>query len=205
MKKIFCLTTLLVIATSAFCMASPLPDCSLGQVALDLNLGAPNLSANGQKVDSKQDLGYGVTVGVGFGLSGQYTYNDFETKTPLNGSSEFKAQQLCVVDNLLDVVANVSVFGGISQTQAVGSSQNNGLVVGVSGTVPIAPNTKAYGVLSTGNYVSGYEVGLSYALAENTNVNLGYHDTKYKGIAFSNNTTSDVTAKGLVGSVTFKI
>lgn len=204
MKKIFCLTLLLVITTSAFCTASPLPDCSVGQVALDLNLGAPDLSTGSTKVDGKPNVGYGVTVGVGFGFAGQYTYNDFKTKTSLNGSSEIKAQQICLVDNLIDTVANISIFGGVSQTQTVGSSQHNGVVVGVAGNIPIAPNTKAYGVLSTGNHVTGDEVGLSYELAENTNLNLGYRDTKYKDLTFSNNTTSDVTAKGVVGSITYK-
>jgi predicted porin len=204
MKKIFCLTILLVLVTSAFCAASPLPDCSLGQVALDLNLSAPDLSGS-KKVDGKQNVGYGVTAGLGFGFAGQYTYNDFKTKTSLNGSSEIKAQQICLVDNLVDIVANVSIFGGVSQIQAVGSSKHNGVVVGVAANVPIAPNTKAYGVLSTGNRISGYEVGLSYELAKTTDLSIGYRDNKYKDITFSDSTKSDVTAKGIVGGLTFKI
>lgn len=204
MKKIFCLTILLVLVTSAFCAASPLPDCSLGQVALDLNLSAPDLSGS-KKVDGKKNVGYGITAGIGFGFAGQYTYNDFKTKTSLNGSSEIKAQQICLIDNLIDTLVNVSVFGGVSQTQAVGSSQHNGVVVGIAANVPITSSTKAYGVLSTGNRVSGYEIGLSYELAKNTDLNIGYRDTKYKDITFSDSTKSDVTAKGVVGGVTFKI
>lgn len=205
MKKIIYSTILLVITTSAFCAASPLPDSSLGQVSLDLNMGAPSLSTNSTKVDGKPDIGYGVAVGVGFGFSGQYTYNEFKTKTPLNGSNEIQARQLYIVDNVIDTVASVSIFGGVSQTQAVGGSRENGIVVGVAGNIPIAPQTEAYGVLNAGNHVAGYEVGLSYELAKNTNLSLGYRDTKYKGITFGNDTTSDVTAKGVVGSVTIKI
>lgn len=205
MKKTLGILCGLMLATTAVCSASPMPSYSLGHVSLDLNVGSPNLSSDNAKVDGKQNVGYALTVGVGFGYAGQYTYNDFKTDNPLHGSSDIKAQQLLLVNNMIDTIANVSLFGGVTQTQADGGPKRNGVVVGVAGSLPIAPKTKAYGVLSTGTRVSGYELGLSYSMTDNAKLNLGYRDTKYKDVVFNDDTKSDVTAKGLVGGVTLSL
>ncbi|CUH94690.1 hypothetical protein P22_0756 [Propionispora sp. 2/2-37] len=205
MKKVLLVLCMLLFATSAVCSASPMPEFSLGQIALDVNMGAPNLSTNHGKVDGDSHVGYSLTVGVGLGYAGQYTYNKFKADSPLHGSGSIKSQQFYLVNNIVDTIANVSLFGGLSQTQADGGPKRSGLVVGIAGSVPVAPKTKAYGVLSAGNRLSGYEVGLSYKMTDNANFNLGYRDTKYKNITFSDDTKSDVTAKGLVGGFTLKI
>lgn len=205
MKKIIYVVFLLFISTSALCSASPVPNYSLGEISIDMNLGAPDLTNDSGKADGKYNVGYSVTAGVGFGFAGQYTYNNFKTKSPLNGSNEIKAQQLNVISNIFDTIANVSVFGGISQTEAVGGSQKDGLVVGIAANMPIAPKTKVYGVLSTGNHLGGYEIGISYHIAKDTDFNLGYHDTKYKDLTFEDDTKSDVISKGFIGGIHFKL
>lgn len=205
MKKILCLAFILLIAMSAICAASPMPEYSIGKVTLDLNTGAPDLSSGGTKVDGKNGLGYGVTAGIGFGFAGQYNYNDFKAKSAINGSTEIKAQQLVLVDNLVDLIANVSIFGGVSKTGAVGSSEKDGAIVGIAASVPLISGIKAYGTMSVGNRVSGYELGLGYNISENAALNLGYRDTKYKDITFGDGTKDDVTAKGLVGGVSFTL
>ncbi|MBP2654848.1 MAG: hypothetical protein H6Q73_2417 [Firmicutes bacterium] len=204
MKKVCLLAFLLLFLTSAVCAASPLADCSLGEIAFNLDLGVPSISDNSTKVDGKHSLGYGVTAGVGFGFAGHYSYDNFETKSPLHASSEIKAQQICLVNNLFDLVGNISIFGGVSQTQVVGSSKHNGLVVGVAGSVPLGFNTKAYAVLTGGTRISGYEAGLSYEFTDHADLTLGYRDTKYKDLTFNDGSSSDATVKGLVGGVSFK-
>lgn len=203
MKKIFALVCLIFSITSV-CAASPLPDCSLGEIALSVNLGAPDLATGSATSSGKDSFGYDVTAGLGFGFAGHYSYNDFRAKTSLNGSSEVKAQQLVLANNLWDLVGNISVFGGVSQTQVAGSSRHNGLVAGLAGNVPLGFNTKAYAVVTAGEHEGGYEAGLSYELARDTEFNLGYRRTKFKDLTFNNGSTDDVTVKGLVGGVSFK-
>jgi len=203
MKKILCLAFILLIAMSAMCAASPMPDYSIGKVTLDLNTGAPDLSVSGTKYDGKQSIGYGVTAGIGFGFAGQYTYNDFKIKE--NGG-KLKAQQLVLVSNLVDIFANVSVFGGVTKTGwSGGGSEKDGFVVGAAASVPIAPSTKAYGTVSIGNRVAGYELGLNYDFNKNVALNLGYRDTKYKDIDFGGGFKADATVKGLIGGISFSL
>ncbi|MBP2651782.1 MAG: hypothetical protein H6Q74_2607 [Firmicutes bacterium] len=204
MKKTLVLVFMLLFVTSAICAASPLPDCSLAEFAIDLNVGAPNVSSSNTEVDGKSNFGYGVTAGVGLGFAGHYSTDTFKTKSPLNSSSEIKAQELVLVNNLFDLIGNVSIFGGVSQAQVVGSSKHTGAIVGVAGSLPLGFNTKAYGVLTVGNKLSGYEAGLSYELAECTNLNIGYRDTKFKDLTFNDGSKNDATVKGLVGGVSFK-
>jgi predicted porin len=205
MKKTSILFLLIFIMAAVPCAASPLTDYSIGKFALDLNFSSPDLSANNTSSDGKTSAGGSLTVGAGFGFAGQYTFNDFKTKTSLNGNNELKAQQLILINNLAGIAsANVSLFAGISQTEMVGSSKHSGVVGGVIGSVPIAPNTRGYGVLTVGNKVNGYEVGVGYEFATNTELNVAYHNTTYKNLTFTNGAASDVTRKGISAGVSYK-
>ncbi|WP_207857356.1 outer membrane beta-barrel protein [Lucifera butyrica] len=196
---------MMIVSTSAVSMASPVADCSLGQVSAGLNFSAPSLSASSGDSDGNLRVGYDVAAGLGLGFSGQYTFDDFKMKNSLNGSDEIKAQQLFLVDNVLDLVAKVSLFGGISQTQIIGGSEHRGFVAGIAGNIPVAPNMKAYAVYTAGNHVGGYELGLSYQLAKDTEFNLGYRDTKYKGLTYSDGSSDDIKVKGLIGGISYKL
>jgi len=202
MKKSLLLATLLLLVSSSVGLANPLADCSIGQISFDLTLGAPKVTSNSE-VDGKSSLGYGVTAGFGFGFAGHYSAENLKIKSPLYGSDQIKSQQLVLVNNLFDLVGNVSIFGGVSQTQVENCSKHNGLIVGIAGNVPLGFNTKAYAVLTGGNKMSGYEAGLSYSLADSASLSLGYRDHKYKDLTFGDGSTHDATVKGLIGGVNF--
>lgn len=205
MKKTLGLTIVLLIIATLPCAASPLADYSLGNIAFDINLSSPNLSTNNLTADSKLRIGYDLTVGLGFGFAWQFTSDDFKTTTALHGDKEFKIQQLNLINNVVGIAGvNISWFAGISQIELVGNSHQNGVAAGLIGSTPITPSTKGYAILTAGNHVAGYELGIGYTVAKNTEINLAYHEKKYKGLTFSNGGKDNVTRKGLSTGVTYK-
>ncbi len=200
MNKILGLVIILLIMAANVCLASPLTDYAFGKVSLGVNFGVPSLTADNWHTKTKLNVDYHVTAGLGFGYAVQYIYNDFKPKTYIDGVDQLKAQQVNLLTNELKVLGgNISAFVGGSKTQIVGDTAKNGIVAGLIGSVPIAPNTHAYATVSTGHYLDGYEVGIGYNLTRNMEVNLNYRNTNYKGLA-----PGDILEKGSYGGVVYK-
>lgn len=189
---------MILIMTATVCLASPLTDYSLGNVLIDISFGAPSLKSNNWSTTTKLNANYDVTAGMGSGFAGQYIYNDFKTRTPLNDIGEIRAQQFNLLTNKVNIFGNISAFIGISKTELVGNISTTGIAAGLVGTVPITQNTRAYATVSTGNHVEGYEFGMGYTFAENTELQLDYRNTNYKGIA-----EDDITVKGPYGGIVY--
>lgn len=198
-NKVFVVIIILLIMASTVCIASPLTDYSLGKMSIDVSLGSPSITSNNWSATAKQNANYDITVGMGSGFAGQYLYNDFQLKTPINGIGGIRAQQFNLLSNEVNRLGNISAFVGVSKTQIIGDISKIGIVAGLVGTVPIAPYTHAYATISAGNHVEGYEVGIGYMVAPNTELNLDYRNINYKEL-----TSDDITAKGSYGGIVYK-
>jgi hypothetical protein len=198
-----CLLILLLLSMpSLICHASQATSCSFGEITFSVDLGAPNLSLGDVSADGTS-VGYDVSAGLGLGLGAQYSYTDIRMKNSINNSDEIKVQQFTLMHNIQNLVGDLSVFGGVSQTDVTGGTRQYGVLIGLAGDLPIAANTKTYGVVTTGSNISGYEFGVKYKFVDNANISLGYRNTRYKNITFNNGTTSNMTLKGLVGGINF--
>lgn len=185
----------MLIMTSAICVASPLVSYSPGDFTIGLNLNAPTLSTNSWTTDGKLSVGYDVSAGIGLGFAGQYLYRNFKT----NDNIEIKEQQLNLIKSEIDIFGgNIALFVGVSKTESIDSISCNGIVAGIMGTIPIAPNTYAFTAVNTGTRIKGYEVGIGYLVAKNTDLNLGYRDKIYNGL-----TSEDITAKSSFGEIRY--
>lgn len=181
---------------SASCYAAPVTDYSIGHLKFDIDTGFSSISPS--YTDS--DIGYnvGLTAGLGFGFAGQYSYSNYK----IDSNNNLKNHQINLYDHIL---GPIGVFVGASQTATSGSSSQNGIAFGVTGSVPIAPKTSAYATLSAGNHISGKEFGIGYELSKNADINLIYRNTEYTGLKFANGTTGDVTFKGFFSGLSYKL
>ena len=186
------------------------------------------------KADGKNNnLDLGLTVGLGnkfafqyknnHGDSKKYLVNDIIYGYAINGTihSELKAQEfnmLYKVDKSLSAFlgyttakASLHASGTVDGQPAAGSlagNSANGYQVGLIGTTLIGDKAVAYGVLGIGNKISSYEIGLSYEVAKDIDLNIFYKDTKYKKLKLEYNGTQsgefDYKASGIGYGVTFK-
>lgn len=197
MKRFLSLSLIMVFILSASCVAAPVSDYSLGHLKFDVETGFSSFSPD--YTDSEIGYGIGLTAGLGFGFAGQYSYSK------VNGDNGLKNHQLNLYDHLL---GPVGVFIGASKTEPSGADSQNGIVFGVSGTVPVAPRTSAYVVLSSGTHVSGSEFGLGYALSKNADLNLLYRNIRYTGLKLANDEkgdNGDIVFKGFFSGISYKL
>lgn len=60
------------------------------------------------------------------------------------------------------------------------SAHTDGFQVGLTGWYPLGDKVKTFGKVGIGNNSHIYEIGFSYAVADNWDVDLSYRDVKYK-------------------------
>lgn len=233
MKKLL-LTSALVLGISSACFASPLSDYSQGKIALDIN-ARPSMdlkvSAQGESGEldgNNTNLDLGLTAGLGNKWAIQYRNSTANSKDfsgdvydiGVNAHTQLKAQEL---NALYQFNKNVSGFVGLTKASAkvkgsiavdgdtysgeISGKDTNGYQVGVIGTNKIADKTNAYGIISAGNKITNYEIGVSYDVAKDTELNLFYRDTKYKDLRLNDGADFpefDYQAKGVGYGLTLK-
>lgn len=215
MKKLLSgVAALLMMSSVGF--ASPLTDYSSGKVAVDLSVRSSNdLTVNGFDLDGKtSNVDYGATIGLGNGFAFQYKRDNADSKNYTNlGVTAHTELQSNQYNLLYQLNPNVSAFAGLTNTKAqikstvqdIDGKNDVGYQVGFIGSVPIADKTTAYGSLGYGNKIEDYEVGLGYEVAKNTELNVGYKDTKFKKLTLQDSDYEfDYRANGLTYGLTYK-
>ncbi len=235
MKKILYITAILIFALSTVSFASPATDYSQGKVAIDISI-RPNMDLDfgGNKLDGKSsNPNLGVTIGLGNKMAFQYRNDAADSKSYTFGGSvygiaingeihgDFKAQEynlLYKIDkNLTALVGLTNAKGSLKASGTIGGQpgsidfsgkDSNGYQVGLIGTTKLAEKANAYGIISAGNKITNYEVGVSYEFTKNAEFNLFYRDTTYKGIKVTyggvDSPDFDYKAKGMGYGITYK-
>lgn len=186
---------ILIVISAASCYAAPVNDYSLGRLKLDADAGFSSFSPS--YGDSQIGYDASVTAGLGFGFAGQYSYSN----SKVGGDNDLKNHQISLYDHIF---GPVGIFVGASRTVTRGANPQNGIVFGVTGSMPIAPKTSAYAILGAGNHVSGREFGIGYELSKNADLQLFYRKTKYTGLNFANGDSS-ATLAGFFSSISYKL
>lgn len=217
MKKA-CLTALLLLSLSGAAVAAPLTDYSAGKTSIDISY-MPNLdlSVDGDSTDGKsKSVDVGVTFGLGNNLALQYIHNSAKTDTTyLSSSLNFKDEITVQQFNILYKVAeNASVFAGYTQAKddlvtSIGTFSGKsikGYQVGLQGNLPINGKLSSYGIISAGNKITSYELGLTQQINTNLDVNLFYKNLKYKDLEYNDEPDYkfDGKADGVGIGITYK-
>jgi len=218
MKKKVLLALAAAMAITSVSFASPLSNYEKGSVAFDLNTSISSdveIDANNfsRSIDAKNRLGAGITYGIGDNLALKYKYSDNKSKDFNLLDSKVNAQLIGHELNVLyQIDPNVSAFVGYTRSTGkinfAGSnlSENqskSGYHVGIIGQTRITDDVTAWASVSAGNRVTGYEIGIGYDVAQNTELNLFYRHTKYKDFN-ALKMDVDFTTKGLGAGVTFR-
>ncbi|MGL5514574.1 MAG: hypothetical protein ACRDBM_15270, partial [Sporomusa sp.] len=97
-----------------------------------------------------------------------------------------------------------SSSSNITRSERVSEKQSkSGYHIGIIGQTRITDDVTAWASVSAGNRVTGYELGIGYDVAQNTELNLFYRHTKYQDFNVLD-ADVDVTTKGLGVGVTVK-
>lgn len=205
MKKILIMAAALLLI-SGVCAASPLTDYSQGKAAIDITFN-PNqdLKFGSEAFDGKaSNLDGNMTIGLGNRFAVQYRQLDSEA-----ASGKLNVQEFNV---LYKVNKHVSAYTGFSKSyysKFEGNGMewkgpnNNHWQVGFIGSAPIYDKTTAYGIVSTGNDIRSWEVGISYAFTKNVELNILYRDYKVENLSWGGSSL-DARVKGLGYGLTFK-
>lgn len=220
--KRWILTVILVLGLTSSGFASPLMDYSKGAGSLDISL-KPNqdisVEQNGHDAEfdgKSSNLGLGITYGLGNDWALQYRFNNADTKVKhdpqRDDSIDFRVHEFNVLHK---VGKNVSAFAGAVRTKSTSHNSNwadkaddqTGYQLGLIGVAGLGPKTNAYGIVSAGNDIRRYEVGVSYGFAKNLEVNVAYEYAKYEdgGSHFFHGVMDeDYVVKGLKYGLVYK-
>lgn len=231
MKKKVLLTVAAAMAVTSVAFASPLTNYDKGSLAIDLNTSISPEMESGGTVDAKSRLGAGITYGIGNKMALQYNYSDNKSKSfpdwfevgsyDADGfaTAQVTGHQLNV---LYQINPNVSAFAGLTRSKlkysgsyvlsdgsgpigtlsASATQTENGYQVGFIGQTQLSEKLDGWALISAGNRVNAFEIGLGYEVAKNTDFNVFYRQTKYKD--FGVDESVDVKMKGLGAGLTFK-
>ncbi len=178
--------TALALSTSV-ALASPV---EMNEGQFNVNMGAmisPNgdVETNGTTGDLDGDTSFygGITYGITDKWGVQVDYSHY-------GMSQFitdvdvDASEFNVIYKLND---NVNVFAGyvyagtkLSMRGASMGLHTDGFQAGLTGWYPLGDKFKTFGKVGLGNNSRVYEIGFSYAVADNWDVDLSYRDAEYK-------------------------
>jgi opacity protein-like surface antigen len=195
--------------------AGPLTDYSAGKVAIDLTLYPVKMEANhsdGGGIPVKtnienENLDFGITTGLGNKWAIQYRHFNPKGQDPVYSSrtNQTRTQELNV---LYQVNKNWSAFAGyhladyrLLFNNVIHSATETKRTVqfGIIGTTRIFEKTNLYGLVGIGSQLSNLEVGLSYELTPNLELNVSYRQLKNNHLNFNapfQGRTVDSTVKG---------
>lgn len=210
MKRIF----LVLLGAMLLCsvgFASPLTDYSPGSTAVDVNW-RPNVDAevSHQSLDSKSgNLDWGITYGLGGKFAVQYRQFSPETTISSAVDSEYKFNNY-EANVLYRFNHNTAAFAGYHRanirnlTSGVQTDNKNTAQLGLVGSKPLSDKMQLYGIIGAGKDLRSYEVGLSYRVAKNTELNVSYMDKQLSNIKNGEDDKEDANLKGVGYGVTFK-
>lgn len=189
MKKqvVLGIVTALALSTSV-ALASPV---EMNEGQWNVNIGAmisPDAEADGARdydLDGDTSFYGGITYGINDRWGVQYDYSHYGASyrgldTDLD-ASEFNV--LYKLDPHLNVFAGYLYAGGDMHVAGMNiGSHTDGFQAGLTGWYPLADKFKTFGKIGLGNNSRVYEIGFSYAVADNWDVDLSYRDVEYKDI-----------------------
>lgn len=179
------LTCAWAMATAIACAAPT----ELEQGKLNLNMGvmvSPNAEYNdGFDLSTSASFYGGVTYGLGDKWGIQYDYSHYGasaygTDFDLD-ANEFNV--LYKLDTHLNVFAGY-VYAGMRMSDRYDrfGANTDGFQAGLTGRYPLCDKVKTFGKIGLGNKSHVYEIGFSYAIADNWDIDLAYRDAEYKEI-----------------------
>ncbi|BBB92146.1 MAG TPA: hypothetical protein PKA28_05265 [Methylomusa anaerophila] len=230
MKRKTCIVIFGIMAIANTAFAGPLTDFSQGKMALDVTFQSPKISetyhdAGGSipDADGKSTVGFDLTAGLGNKIALQYKQSAPKSKdTNFNNLLTFNTKLDVKEYNLLyQLNENAVAFTGFSQVKATQeiSSSGDGFIeggststdwksywqLGLTGILPVMDKTNLYATVAFGNNMNACKLGVSYALAQNVDLDAFYTNSQYKNLSWKDgNGQSDFTAKGFGYGVTFK-
>ena len=208
------ISAMLLISSVGF--ASPLNDYSAGKTAIDLTVRSNadiNWVDGGASADltgKSGNLDWSITTGLGNKWAIQFRQFNAESKIGLwDDAWKTKSQEVNV---LYQLDKNVSAFVGSFRasnnniTTGLNTGTKSTAQFGLIGSTKIAENTALYGIIGLGSGIRNLEVGLSYEVARNLELNLSYRSLKVTGIPYGPGwgPNSEYTAKGLGYGLTYK-
>lgn len=188
------LTMVCLLMLSGTVLASPLTDYSPGKIAIDIN-SFSNFNANltnNQGFNSTFTTNSGVnefqiTTGLGNKIALQYRHSQPEFTQGIILRCPIEE-----VNVLYQINKNLSTFvgyhGSVFEFDGIGeiTEKRNTIQFGLTGNSIITDQMKLYGTVGFGPDITNYEVGLSYDIVKNAELNIFYRDIdlkKYNSLA----------------------
>lgn len=135
--------------------------------------------------DSDTSFYGGVTYGITDKWGVQLDYSHYDSSYSI-ADIKMDATEFNVVYGLNP---NLNLFAGyvyaganmkVSGTKLDEGSHTDGFQAGLSGWYPLGDKFKTFGKVGIGNNSRIYEIGFSYAVSDNWDVDLSYRDAEYK-------------------------
>lgn len=198
MKKLAILTSSVVLATaiSAAAFAAPLQDYSAGRVALDVGVNMPSdTEYGGHECDDSNSIYAGATLGLGNNMAVNYKWNSYDAN-----HFDTDTHQLNLMYKFAPGLSAYAGYLHSNTSGAFGDSQGS-VQAGLAASYDVGFAT-VWGNVGFGTNNSGYEIGLSRAVASNVDLNISYYDQKVDDVLKDGDV--DFKAKGVNAGVTFK-
>lgn len=226
-KKIVFIALIMLLLGASVSYASPLMDYSSGKGSIDLTMRntANGLYAMGESVslDKKYNFDGAVTVGLGNKFAFQYrhfspksaatSFVDSEGELSI-GTLQMRTNEFNIlhkVDKSVAVLAGVITTSGVATDQEVGSYETSNVHaktfwhVGLVASTEIAKKTTLWAGASVGTDLFNYEVGLSYALSPNWEVNVNYRGMDLRKLSSDHShPQGNVKLQGLGLGITYR-
>lgn len=139
----------------------------------------------GPDLDSDTSFYGGVTYGITDKWGVQIDYSHYDSSIGI-ADVKLDATEFNVLYSLnpnLNLYAGYVYAGANLDASSVNfsaGSHTDGFQVGVGGWYPLGDKFKTFGKVGIGNNSRIYEIGFSYALSDNWDVDLSYRDAEYK-------------------------
>lgn len=190
MKKRIVLGMITAMALStSIALASPV---EMNEGQWNVNLGAMVNPDGDLDIDRDIDVGLdgdagfygGVTYGINDRWGVQYDYSHYGLTYSIT-DVDLDANEFNVLYKLND---HVNVFAGYLYAggklsiggHKIAGSHTDGFQGGLTGWYPLGDKFKTFGKVGLGNNSHVYEIGFSYAIDDNWDLDLSYRDAEYK-------------------------
>lgn len=187
MKKRLVLGMIAALALSTSIAAASPVEMNEGQ--FNVNMGvtiSPDADTDGRgsfDLDGDTSFYGGITYGINDKWGVQYDYSHYDA-SKYGWETDVDASEFNVLYKItphLNVFAGYLYVGGDMHRYGdkIGA-HTDGFQAGLTGWYPLADKFKTFAKIGLGNNSHVYEVGFSYAIANNWDVDLSYRDVEYK-------------------------
>lgn len=219
--RLLCFTLLSILLIPYLANASPLEDYSLGKASVDVAF-CPSLDGSFGPgatipIQSRSTVSdWRATAGLGHDFAVQYRHFNPKSETgcftvcnqlPPNSLVDAKFSEI----NLLHKInKNMSVFVGQFRADpsinAIDFPSKNITQFGISHDVKLTDDTHLYTIAALGNHLVNLEIGTSYELNKNVELNISYREVKVDSFrADECGTLCDFKFKGFGFGATVKL